>query len=473
MIERFSLGFAGPHTPELWRFLETKGFSKHDYIEAGLMGEDRGRAFERFRQRLLFPIRNKRGHVVGFGGRTLVGDPAKYLNSPETPVFHKGSLLFGYGESVQGAKASGKLIVVEGYMDVIALHQAGLAYAVAPLGTGFSEQQLQEAWQLAPTPMICFDGDEAGKKAARRLLDVALPLLKPGTSLAFLMLPAGEDPDTFVRQFGAEGFLKLCEKAIPLSEFLWSHLLGESDTETPEGRAQARTRLKEKASQIQSPSVRGEYDAFFRERWTEKFLAKPPVHFMPPKGSRAIAGESGKFSFAKSYSKASLNPSQRQPLRQPQGQPQPLLHKPQFSLLKERLLLATLINHPEVLDSFAEEIGSVILSPQLSSIKDEILNIFFKRGLDKEGLKTQLVKGGNESLIKVVMSEETYVHGHFARPETSPAIVEMGMQELLAFFLEKTHVETEIKRARAALREDFSSATWEHLKKLLQSDEKL
>ena len=478
-IEKFQIGFAGPRTPELWQFLETKGFSKKDCVDAGLLGEDGSRTFERFRQRLLFPIRTKRGAVVGFGGRTLVGDPAKYLNSPETVLFHKGTLLFGYGESVHVAKASGKLIVVEGYMDVIALHQAGVPYAVAPLGTGFSEQQLQDAWQLAPTPLICFDGDEAGMRAARRLLDLALPLIKPGQSLLFLTLPQGEDPDTFVRQFGADGLAKLCETAVPLSEFLWSHLLSQSDQSTPEGRAQIRTRLREKIDQIQSTVVRSEYDAFFKERWADIFTPKKtftpytqgkgnfkkqssshrgPDKYPSSKGSRSFSSQSSS-SFSELSTETSSDTTSVQ--------------NPHFAHLKERLLLATLINHPWLLETFAEEIGIISISPQFSPIKDEILNLFFKRALDKEDLKTQLVRGGSESLIKVAMSEGTYVHGSFARPETPQAVVEAGLRELLASFLDKTHVETEIKKAREALREDFSSATWEHLKKLLKIDDQL
>ena len=214
-ILRFGLGYAPDDRTALKRALQAEGYPEASLLEAGLLirPEDGGPSYDRFRQRVIFPIHDRRGRVVGFGGRALGEARAKYLNTADTPLFHKGELLYGLALARPAVRERGTVIVAEGYMDVIALAQAGFANAVAPLGTAVSEAQLALLWQLADEPLVCLDSDEAGLRAAHRLIERALPLLKPGKSLRFALLPAGQDPDSLLRAAGREALARRLDDA--------------------------------------------------------------------------------------------------------------------------------------------------------------------------------------------------------------------------------------------------------------------
>jgi DNA primase len=303
-VERFGLGFA-PDGNKLKSALKSHGEDK--LLECGLIGraEDRGRrvgpaatdgrdgqgsidpevdgrparaaaeTYDRFRGRLMFPIRDPRGRVVGFGGRILGDGQPKYLNSPDTALFDKGRLLYNLDQAGPVARKSARLFVVEGYLDVIALSQAGIAEAVAPLGTALTEQQLQLLWRIVPEPILCFDGDKAGLAAAGRAARRALPLLRPGCSLRILTLPQGQDPDDIIRQHGSEHFLKLAEGAEPLHAFLWRSLLESTDASTPERRAGLRQELRELANTIADTEIKALYQNQFRESFNTQFEWRP------------------------------------------------------------------------------------------------------------------------------------------------------------------------------------------------------
>ncbi len=212
---RFGLGYAPAARSALKDALLAEGHAERQLIAAGLLVQpEDGASYDRFRERVMFPIHDRRGRVVGFGGRALGDARAKYLNSPETPLFHKGEILYGLALAREAARAKGTVIVAEGYMDVIALAQAGLGHAVAPLGTAISEAQLSLLWQLADEPIVCLDGDDAGLRAASRLIERALPLLKPGKSLRFALLPAGQDPDSALRTWGRESLAARLDEAL-------------------------------------------------------------------------------------------------------------------------------------------------------------------------------------------------------------------------------------------------------------------
>lgn len=232
----FGIGLA----PDSWDAL-TRLFPDPRYaLEAGLLIEREGRdgAYDRFRNRIMFPIRDTRGRVIGFGGRTLANDPAKYLNSPETPLFHKGRNLYGLYEAKQSAKSAlPYLIVVEGYMDVVMLAQHGVREAVATLGTATTREHLTLLFKQTQKVVFCFDGDRAGRSAAWRALEQALPEIHGTRECRFLFLPDGHDPDTYVQEIGAEAFRALVEKAEPLTAFLLAELGKQADLETLEGRA--------------------------------------------------------------------------------------------------------------------------------------------------------------------------------------------------------------------------------------------
>ncbi len=238
-IGEFMLGHAPKNRIGLKEAMLARDFSERQLIDVGLLisPEDGGETFDRFRNRIMFPITDSRGRVVAFGGRALDDAPAKYLNSPETPLFHKGRMLYNLARARPVVRDEGSVVVAEGYMDVIALHQAGFGNAVAPLGTAVTEEQLGLLWRLAPEPILCFDGDTAGWNAAGRAAERALPYLRSGHSLRFSLLPTGEDPDSLLRSKGAAAFSLLLVDATPLSDLLWQITMQERDLDTPERRA--------------------------------------------------------------------------------------------------------------------------------------------------------------------------------------------------------------------------------------------
>lgn len=235
----FGIGYAPPGWDNLSGSIGSSNEKQDRLLEAGMLinNEEKERLYDRFRDRIMFPIRDTRGRVIGFGGRVLGNDKPKYLNSPETPVFSKGKELYGLYEARQAYKQLPRLLVVEGYMDVVALAQFGIRYGVATLGTACGADHLARAFRFTNEIVFCFDGDAAGRKAARRALENSLPTMEDGRKVKFLYLPEGEDPDTLIRQIGADKFTKLIEGATPLESFLFDEIGRNIDSQTMEGRA--------------------------------------------------------------------------------------------------------------------------------------------------------------------------------------------------------------------------------------------
>jgi DNA primase len=258
---QFGLGFAPESRDALSKALKAKfpGLEPPQMLEAGLAGEADGRRYDRFRGRLMFPIHDARGRTVGFGGRILGDGEPKYLNSPEGPVFHKGRLLYNLHRASPAARKAGRLLVVEGYMDVVGLAGAGVMEAVAPLGTALTEEQMALAWKLVPEPCLAFDGDGAGMRAGLRAATRALPLIGPGRSLAFVALPRGQDPDDLARQGGKAAVEALVQSAVPLERFLFEAEAAAQPLDTPERRAAFRARLKALAAEIADPDLKRDY----------------------------------------------------------------------------------------------------------------------------------------------------------------------------------------------------------------------
>src|SRR6186997_600574 len=248
---KFRLGYAPDERFALKEHLGKQGVPVEDMVETGLLisGDDIPVPYDRFRDRVMFPITDFRGRIIAFGGRALDKDaPAKYLNSPETPLFHKGSNLYNGAVARQAVHDGAALIVVEGYVDVIALVTAGYPATVAPLGTALTEDQLGLLWKMADEPILCFDGDKAGRRAAYRAVDMAMPRLKPGKSLRFAMLPDGQDPDDLYRSGGKEAIAEVLSRAQPLGEMLWTRETEEHSFDTPERRAALEARVNEVTS---------------------------------------------------------------------------------------------------------------------------------------------------------------------------------------------------------------------------------
>jgi DNA primase len=365
-IETFRLGYAPESRNALKEHLAGKGVPK-DQIEAcGLVvhGEGIAVSYDRFRDRIMFPILSSREKVIAFGGRAMAPDaPAKYLNSNETELFHKGQVLYNFSRArrAQGVgkpgQGEGTIIAVEGYMDVIALHQAGVENAVAPLGTALTENQLDLLWRMTPQPVLCFDGDGAGLRAASRAADLALPFLKPGRSVRFALLPDGKDPDDLVRHEGRAPFDKVLNEAKPLVDVIWQREAASASFDTPEKRAELEARLKQIVSVIADENVRRHYQQAIRDRLNSFFAPAPrgggdrrqnfqrgsgggrPGQGGPPQGPRAAGRAAG---VSDRLARSGLVRGYRD-----------------LPALRESVLALTIVNHPQLLLEEYDEIAAI------------------------------------------------------------------------------------------------------------------
>jgi DNA primase len=365
----FSLGYAPPDRFALRDALAAKGVSAQDMIAGGLLvhGEDINVPYDRFRDRVMFPIHDRSGRVIAFGGRALDANAKpKYLNSPETELFHKSSVLFNHHRARKTAHDRGEAIVVEGYIDVIAMSQAGYPNTVAPLGTALTSEQCELLWRMASEPILCFDGDKAGRKAAFRAIDIALPLIGPGKSLRFALLPEGQDPDDLARSEGEAAIAGVVEAATPLAEMLFLREAEGQRFDTPERRAALERRLRELTAMISDETLRRHYQADMAERLT-KFLglsAPAPARKWEPR----TGGGRGPWrpGFANQGPRLGLA---GQPLPKRQG----LMGKPRDAP-RDIVILAILVNHPELLERHIEEIAALELSNRaLAGFRDQLL----------------------------------------------------------------------------------------------------
>lgn len=272
IIKKFRLGYA-PDNNGLKAWLASKNVSESDMIELGLavLSEKNGKLYDFFRDRVIIPIMDKRGRVIAFGGRVMGDGQPKYLNSPDTPVFNKRRVLYNLNYARDKAFEKRRIVVCEGYMDVIAQAKYGFDYAVAPLGTALTEEQIAEAWKICPEPTLCFDGDNAGIHAAIRSIDRALPILKAGYSLKYVFLPDGMDPDEFLKAKGADEYEKALENTVPLADLLWRKNVEAVAADTPEQKALFEKTLLEEVVKIADEKVRGYYLQDMKNRIYERF----------------------------------------------------------------------------------------------------------------------------------------------------------------------------------------------------------
>ncbi len=261
----FGLGYAPPGWDALRKEMGNEPIQKRQLVQEGLLVEQTDKCYDRFRDRIMFPIRDRRGRCIGFGGRVMGDDKPKYLNSPETPLFHKGRELYGLFEARKALRHIDRLMVVEGYMDVIALAQFGIRYAVATLGTATTAEQLERLFRVSRNLVFCFDGDQAGRDAAWKALKIALPQAREGRELRFLFLPDGEDPDSLVRKIGPEAFEDKIRSAQTLSGFFFEHLSAEVDMHSLDGRA----RLAEEAKPLLAQLPPGVFREMMNTRLSE------------------------------------------------------------------------------------------------------------------------------------------------------------------------------------------------------------
>jgi DNA primase len=335
-IRAFGLGWSGGGRGTLAADLKPLGIEPRQLVEAGLLrgGEDGEPLTDLFFNRVMFPIRDRRGRMVSFGGRILGDGQPKYVNGPETALFSKRRNLYGADIAREAAFRGQPVVVAEGYMDVIALHQAGFPGAVAPLGTALTEEQLEELWRMAPSPVLCFDGDAAGTRAAARAAEIALPLLSTERSLAFVALPAGEDPDSITRKGGPGAFRGLLEGRKPLSDVLYDMLAAQSPGTAPEARATLRHKLVAAAEAIPDKMLGAEYRRLLLDRFFESGRRPPPQRFQPaPRGEWRKGG--------------------RPPLP-PLNLPRPAIDALHTQSERARCLLALTLAHPWLLPEVEE-----------------------------------------------------------------------------------------------------------------------
>jgi DNA primase len=392
---QFRLGYAPSDRFALKEHLGAQGIPVEDMIEAGLLvsGEDIPVPYDRFRDRVMFPITDLRGRTIAFGGRALEKDvPAKYINSPETPLFHKGDNLYNFGPARQASHDGSPLIVVEGYVDVIAMVTTGFAASVAPLGTALTENQLALLWKMADEPILCFDGDRAGQKAAYRAADMALPHLKPGKSLRFALLPEGQDPDDLARSGGRGAIEEVISLARPLAEMLWSREIEGGTFATPERRAALEARIGELAGQIRDEVVRRYYRQDFSERLQRTFAPQEargaysgrgnfgresPRRFPPrtPGSSGRFAGPPGRGQGRLAGAALPRGPYQA---ASPQLAASPIMRGQRSAFSRrEALILQCLINHPWLLHEHLEEVAALELAhPEAHRLRAGIIAAF-------------------------------------------------------------------------------------------------
>jgi DNA primase len=371
---RFGLGYALPEKYALRDHLAAAGVPVPTMIEAGLLihGEDIAVPYDRFRERIMFPIHDSGGRVIAFGGRALAPDaPAKYLNSPETALFHKGAILYNHHNARKTAQSTGQLIVVEGYIDVIAMTSAGFDATVAPLGTALTPEQCELLWKMAEEPILCFDGDGAGRKAAYRAIDMALPVIGPGRSLVFALLPNGQDPDDLVQSGGREAVAQLLSRILPLADLIWVRETENKNFATPERRAGLERRLNEIAREIRDEALRRHYQAAFRERFFQFFRRGGY-------GASAAAANATRAGGPKPAWQRSSEPKSN--LAAAPLVSQSLAKSPLFRPGKPRLpprdglILLLLLNHPGLIGRHIEDLAEIAFSSaEAGALRDTLL----------------------------------------------------------------------------------------------------
>jgi DNA primase len=466
-VAAFRLGFAPASRTALKAHLAARGFSDREMIDAGLLihGEDIAVPYDRFRGRLIFPITDHKDRVIAFGGRALAPDQQpKYLNSPDTPLFHKGQVLYNLARARPAAYDAKQIIVAEGYMDVIALSRAGLAHAVAPLGTALTGEQMKLLWSLVPEPTLCLDGDTAGRKAAFRSIDTALPLLTPGHSLRFVFLPDGQDPDDVVRTKGAEAMRTLAAAPQPLIDVLWMREREAHPHDTPEQRAAFDERLRTLAAAITNPTVRYHYSSALRERLRQAF---------PFAGGRATLPAS----LAQRYPRTAWNGADKarfgqrtavRALLEPASQQLHAMAGASLRSARERLILLAMINHPWLLDRYAEEIaGLPFADHDHERLCAALLEAHAENeALDKAGLASQLHREGFGPLLMRIESSVTHKSDQQFQQGTPEADVIGAWCHILALQHRSVSLERELRDAEQAYIDDQTPENFERLRLL-------
>ncbi|MCO5070032.1 MAG: DNA primase [Rhizobiaceae bacterium] len=454
--QSFRLGYAPDSRNALKEFLAGKGVEKAQIEACGLtVFEDVPVSFDRFRDRIMFPIPDSRGRIIAFGGRAMTSDaPAKYLNSPETELFHKGNVLYNFARARKALQKGGSVVAVEGYMDVIALAQAGFENVVAPLGTALTENQLELLWRMSGEPVLCFDGDKAGLKAAYRTADLALPLVQPGRTARFALLPDGKDPDDLVRDGGPDAFGEVLGQARPLVDLLWSRETGGASFDTPERRAELEKSLRELTSRIKDESLRYHYAQEMRDRIMAFFGSTRNA-------GRSQGGSANRERQRGTWSKRGASA----PITESLGRSALLRRGGEVMPLREATLLVAIVNHPSLVDEFFAHVEFLDLaSSELSKLHACLLDTLAH---DSKAGREEVVKGFGQAGLEESWQRAVAL---VRRAGQWPALAEAAPDDARDAFAQSLHLHVssrilhrELKAAETALAADPSDENYRHL----------
>jgi DNA primase len=440
--KRFGFGFAPESRNRLKNAL--KHFGADQLVETGMLVQPEGEKepYDRFRGRLMIPIRDQRGRVIAFGGRILGEGEPKYLNSPETPLFDKGRTLYNLDRAGPASRAMHRVVVVEGYMDVIALDQAGIAEAVAPLGTALTEGQLERLWRLAPSPVLCFDGDAAGQKASVRAALRALPHVGPGRSLGFVTMPPGQDPDDLLRSKGRDALEALLDMPEPLVDRLWRHESQGEPLATPEQRAGLRRRLLDHVATIAGQDVRDQYRSELLERFNE--LTRPKQKpWVPQRGRAPFQPQRPTSAEAKAVGGAGLGA--------------------QLS----RAVMQGLLRYPAVIAGHAEAIAALPLTSRpASKLRDSLLSAAMLHGeLDPSELNTILAAAGASHLAEELRAQKSLAFS-FTRRDADPERASRDLVLVIDTLAARPGLDAALEAATARLKEEGDEAAFQEQQRL-------
>lgn len=457
--QAFRLGFAPDSRNALKEHLAGKGVEKEQIEACGLVvsGPDIAVSYDRFRDRVMFPIEDTRGRIIAFGGRALSSEAlAKYINSNDTELFHKGNVLYNHARARKALAKGGTVIAVEGYMDVIAVAQAGFANAVAPLGTALTENQLELLWRMSGEPVLCFDGDQAGLRAAWRAADMALPMIQAGRTLRFALLPEGQDPDDIVKASGADAFAAVVAEARPLADLLWMRETSGGVFDTPERRAQLEAKLRDLTGRIRDESVRRHYSqemreraqAFFGSGRTQRYAKGGQERYGRGGQNGRAGGATGRLAVSESLS--------RSPMLRSAGTGMPL---------REATLLAVLVNHPLLVDEYFDAVEQLDLtSPDLRKLHAALLDAVATSEEHERAVFIGTIEAAG--LGEIWQRAEALVR----RTNLWPALEDAAHEDAREAFLQALHLHRsagslhrELKAAELALASDPTDENYRHL----------
>lgn len=447
---RFGIGYAPESRTALKDELVTAGAPVGDLIECGLLIEpESGSPYDRFRHRIMFPIQDPRGRLVAFGGRALSSEArAKYLNSPETPIFHKGSMLYRFPEARRAAadpKADIRgLIVAEGYLDVIALARAGLEQGVAPLGTAITEEQLQLLWRAGGEPVMCLDGDSAGRAAALKAADRALPLLQAGQTLRFAFMPDGKDPDDILREQGAGALRDVFKQTRSLAELLWEREVGVEPLDDPDRRASFRRRIRTLLAQITEPDIRAEYKREFDHRMEAAFGGTTQRAPWLGKGKKGLPR---------------LGPS-AELRRAAKGNP---------GAADARILLLAVIEWPELAADQVETLAHLALG-SLDLLRDTVLDACSAgQSVQSDWLRAKLVDAGFAAELRRLDGERGPMRAAIGGTQASAEQRSEAWIKLAAAYMERNEATDRREEIRARLVEEIARDDSDGVRRLVEA----